>query len=127
MKARDAALRLRRFDVNDKARKVEDLESMIRDFEQMALDLNRQVAIEEDRTGIKDPSHFSYSTFAKAAATRRANLIASVDDLRVKLDLAKGAHAESLAELQKLESVEVRDVADRTSRRKPERSTAMHG
>jgi flagellar protein FliJ len=127
MKARDAALRLRRFDVADKARKVEDLESMIRDFEQMASDLDRQIAIEEDRTGIKDVAHFSYSTFAKAAATRRANLIASVDDLRLKLDLAKNAHAEAVAELQQIETADVRDVVDRGSRRKAERNTAMHG
>jgi flagellar protein FliJ len=127
MKARDAALRLRRFDAADKARKVEDLESMIRDFEQMASDLDRQIAIEEDRTGIKDVAHFSYSTFAKAAATRRANLIASVDDLRLKLDLAKNAHAEAVAELQQIETADVRDVVDRGSRRKAERNTAMHG
>ncbi|MEZ5849140.1 MAG: flagellar export protein FliJ [Hyphomicrobiaceae bacterium] len=88
MKPRESTLRILRFEAAEKVRKVSDLESMIREFDQMAVDLERQVATEEDRTGIKDPAHFSYSTFAKAAAQRRINLLESVDDLRLKLEAA---------------------------------------
>ena len=62
------------------------LEQMIRDFEVMAVDLERQVQAEEDRTGVKDVSHFAYSTFAKAASQRRDKLRASIDDLKVQLE-----------------------------------------
>ena len=45
------------------------------DFELLAGDLERQIAAEEDRTGIKDIAHFAYSTFAKAALQRRGHEI----------------------------------------------------
>src|SRR5215470_3098808 len=112
MKPRDAALRVKRFEVSEKARTVVSMESMIGDFERMANDLARQIAAEEERTGIKDPAHFAYSTFAKAAGQRRANLLTSVADLRAKLDSARRDHEEAMLELGKLEPAEVRD-ADR--------------
>ena len=68
MKPRDISLRTKRFDVSEKARKVASLETMIRDLEHMASDLQRQIQAEEERTGIRDSSHFAYSTFAKAAS-----------------------------------------------------------
>lgn len=88
MKARETAMRLKRREVDEKSRKVQDLERIIREFDQMALDLERQIQLEEDRTGIRDRAHFSYSTFAKAAAQRRDNLKTSTDGLREKLAAA---------------------------------------
>jgi flagellar FliJ protein len=109
MKPRDAALRVKRFEVSEKARTVVSMESMIGDFERMANDLARQIAAEEERTGVKDTSHFAYSTFAKAASLRRMNLLNSVADLRAKLDAAKREHEEMANELSKLEPVSARD------------------
>lgn len=88
MKARENALRIRRHVVDEKNRKVEDLERMIREFDGMAADLDRQIQAEEDRTGIRDRSHFSYSTFAKSAAQRRDNLRTSNDAMREQLAAA---------------------------------------
>jgi flagellar protein FliJ len=116
MKPRDSALRLKRFEASEKARKVASIETMILDFEHMALDLSRQITAEEERTGIKDPVHFAYSTFAKAAAQRRANLQTSVADLRLKLDAARRDHEEAAMELRKLDPVEPRD-SDRMLRK----------
>lgn len=95
MKSRDATLRLKRFAVDEKARKVSDLDMMIREFEQMASDLERQIKAEEERTGIKDRAHFAYSTFAKSAATRRDNLLASANELRLKLEAAEKERADA--------------------------------
>ena len=86
MKPRDAALRLKRFEADEKKRKVADLELMIRDFEQMATDLERQIRAEEDRTGVRDANHFAYSTFAKSAAQRREKLLSSAAELRTSLE-----------------------------------------
>lgn len=108
MKPRDAALKAKRFDTAEKGRKVASLESMIRDFELMASDLSRQIGAEEERTGVKDPAHFAYSTFAKAAAQRRANLMVSVADLRAKLDIARRDYEDAAQELTKLEPAEDR-------------------
>ena|SRR5215470_3893268 len=109
MKPRDAAVRLKRFEVSEKARTVVSMESMIGDFERMANDLARQIAAEEERTGIRDTSHFAYSTFAKAASLRRRNLLNSVADLRAKLDAARREHEEMASELSKLEPAGPRD------------------
>ena len=88
MKSRETAQRLKRFEAQEKARKVLGLEQMIKEFENMAVDLDRQVQAEEDRTGIKDVAHFNYSTFAKAASLRRDKLRASIDELKAQLEAA---------------------------------------
>jgi len=109
MKSRDAALRAKRFEVAEKARKADDLVSMARDLEIMAADLDRQIVAEEERTGVKDRSHFSYSTFAKAAALRRDNLLVSVVDLKTQLEDARAAHQAAVEALETLETDEARD------------------
>ena len=109
MKPRDSAVRAKRFEAAEKARKVASLEAMIRDFETMVSELTRQIAAEEERTSIKDPAHFAYSTFAKAAAQRRGNLGASIADLKMKLDVAKRDHEDAASELTKLEPVDDRE------------------
>ena len=75
-------------EIERKSRYLEDIQRTIREFEQMAADLERQVRTEEDRTGVRDRSHLSYSTLAEAAAQRRDNLRQSVQVLREKLAAA---------------------------------------
>ena len=115
MKSRDSALKLKRFEAEEKRRKVADIESMIHEFEQMAADLDRQIATEEERTGIRNEAHFAYSTFARSAAQRRDNLRASVADLREKLELAVAVRNEALAELEVAASADERG-GDRSRR-----------
>jgi len=109
MKARDSSVRAKRFEVAEKARKVASLEGTIRDFETLASDLTRQISNEEDRTGIRDQAHFAYSTFAKAAAQRRANLLTSVDDLKEKLEAARRDYEETMLALKRLEPSDERE------------------
>jgi hypothetical protein len=108
MKSRDGALKLKRFEAEEKRRKVADIEAMIHEFEQMAADLDRQIAGEEERTGIRNEAHFAYSTFARAAAQRRDNLRASVAGLREKLELAVAVRDEAVAELEVATTAEER-------------------
>ena len=89
MKSRETLIRLRKFQVDEKRRRVAQIESMIADFERMAADLDREIEIEQDRAGINDPAHFAYPTYAKAAMQRRDNLKRSADDLKGQLDEAK--------------------------------------
>lgn len=104
MKSPETAVRILRFEADEKARKVQDLEFMIHDFEQMAHDLDRQIRAEEERTGIKDKEHFSYSTFAKSAMQRRDNLAASIEELREKHAAAKQDHEEAIDRLEGAQS-----------------------
>lgn len=110
MKSRDALIRLKRFDVEEKRRKVADIESMIGDFNHMAVDLDRQIAIEQERAGITDVNHYAYPTFAKAAMQRRNNLAASAADLAAKLAAARGELDEACEDLKKIELLEERDA-----------------
>lgn len=126
MKARETALKLKRFETDEKARKVADLEHMIREFETIAADLDRQIQAEEDRTGIRDIKHFAYSTFAKSASQRRDNLRASIAELRIKLEAAQKDYDELKQQLARAAADEPREsVSDRSSRRRPERGASL--
>jgi flagellar protein FliJ len=110
MKSRDAVSRLKRFEVEEKQRKVAEIEMMIGDFSQMAQDLDRQIAIEQERAGVSDTNHYAYPTFAKAAIQRRDNLLASTADLEAKLSAARATLDEAFEELKKIELLEERDA-----------------
>ena len=109
MKSRDHLIRLKRFQVEERRRRVAQIEAMISEFHRMALDLDREIAAEETRSGIADPGHFAYSTYARAAGVRRDNLKRSSDELSGQLSDARELLAAALEELQKAESLEGRE------------------
>ena len=109
MKSRETLIRLRKFQVDEKRRKVAQIETMIAEFERMATDLDREIKVEQDRAGIHDPGHFAYPTYAKAAMARRENLVRSAEDLKTQLDDAKNAFADAFEELKKVEMLDERD------------------
>ena len=116
MKSRETAMLLKRREVEEKSRKVEDLERIIREFDQMASDLERQIQLEEDRTGVRDRGHFSYSTFAKAAAQRRDNLRQSTEGLREKLAAAVRERDDTMEQFSRA-SQQVEGLPDPRGRR----------
>ncbi len=112
MKSKSASLiRLKKFQVDEKRRQVLQIETMIADFERMAAELDQQIEIEHQKTGISDVAHFAYSTFAKAAITRRDNLINSANDMRGKLEAAQDDLAEAIEDLKKVELLDAREHA----------------
>jgi flagellar export protein FliJ len=114
MKSRNTLIRLKKFQLDEKRRKVAQIEAMIADFQRMASDLEREIAAEQERAGIHDPAHFAYPTYAKAAIARRENLKRSADELMVQLDEAKLTLQESFEDLKKVELLDERDqVRDR--------------
>lgn len=122
MKSREVAIRAKRFEMDEKARKAADLEMMIREFETMAADLDRQIHAEEDRTGIKDPKHYAYSTFAKSAVQRRDNLLASAAELRAKFEAALKERDEAEEQFTRVAAQDAPGQSDR--RRRLERTGA---
>jgi len=109
MKSRETLIRLKKFQVDEKRRKVAQIETMIAEFERIATELDREIKVEQDRAGIHDPGHFAYPTYAKAAITRRENLKRSSDELKGQLDDAKAALGEAFEELKKVEMLDERD------------------
>ena len=116
MKARDAGIRMKRFQMEDRRRQVGQIETMIEEFSRMVSDLDHEIAAEQRRTGIEDEKHFAYSTFARAARQRRANLQASIDDLGSQLETAKAALDLVEAELRREEEKLERDLASESGR-----------
>jgi len=105
----ESLIRLKKFQVDEKRRQVAQIEMMVNDFERMASELDQQIDIEHTKTGISDIAHFAYSTFAKAALSRRDNLLASAADMRGKLEAAQDALAEALEDLKKVELLDQRE------------------
>ena len=109
MKSRETLIRLRKFQVDEKRRRVAQIEGMIAEFDRISGDLDREIKTEQDRAGIHDPGHFAYPTYAKAAMQRRENLRRSVSELRAQLDDAQAALGEAFEELKKVELLDERD------------------
>ncbi|HVV63419.1 MAG TPA: flagellar export protein FliJ [Pseudolabrys sp.] len=111
MKSRETLIRLKKFQVDERRRKVAQIEAMIAEFDRIAADLDREIKTEQDRAGIHDPAHFAYPTYAKAAISRRENLRRSAGELKTQLDDAKAHLGEAFEELKKVEMLDERDQA----------------
>ena len=111
MKSRVTLIRLKKFQVDEKRRKVAQIEGMIAEFERIGFDLDREIKAEQDRAGIQDPTHFAYPTYAKAATVRRDNLERSTDEMRIQLEDAKSALGDEIDEMKKVELLDERDQA----------------
>jgi flagellar protein FliJ len=126
MKSRNTLIRLKKFQVEEKRRKVAQIEAMIADFQRMGADLDREIAAEQERAGIHDPAHFAYPTYAKAAMTRRENLKRSAGELAVQLEEAKIALHECFDDLKKVEQLDERDqIRDRPGDDSPADSDSL--
>ena len=109
MKSRETLIRLNKFRVEEKRRRIAQIETMITEFERIAGDLDREIKVEQDRVGIHDPAHFAYPTYAKAAMQRRENLKRSAGELKIQLADAKSALEEAFADMKKIELLDERD------------------
>jgi len=113
-----------RFEYEEKRQQVNDLELMIADFRRMANDLDQQIKIEQQTSGISDVNHFAYPTFARAAMTRRDNLRSSVAELERRLDRARQEALEAFEQLKLSETaggLEAHRQVKPVARRKPQR------
>ncbi|MCG6114461.1 MAG: flagellar export protein FliJ [Mesorhizobium sp.] len=113
MKSRDNLVRLKQFQVNEKKRQLQQLDTMIAEFDRMAAELDLQITNEEKKAGITDTKHFAYPTFAKAARQRRDNLQNSKSDLVGQREAAEALLREAETELEKAELLESRDSRGR--------------
>lgn len=109
MKPRESQLRLKHFQVEDKTRQLTQIDLMIGELSRMAEELDNQIRLEEEKSGITDASHFAYPTFAKAARQRRDNLQVSIRELNERRDAAQEALNEAEEELKKAQLLENRD------------------
>ncbi len=118
-------IRIHRFQVDEKRRAVAQIETMIADFNRKIAELDQQIELEQNRSGISDVTHFAYPTFARAALVRKENLQTSIDALAGQLDAAKDDLAEAFAELKRLELMAERETARLRSARLAQEQMAM--
>jgi flagellar export protein FliJ len=109
MKPQETLTRLKRFQVDEKRRRVAQIESMVAEFSRIARELDQEVALEEQRAGIFDATHFAYPTYARAARTRRDNLNRSAEELLGQLEEARRHLEEALADLSKVQDCDARE------------------
>lgn len=114
MKPRSGIIQLKTFHVQERRRRVSQIEAMIADFQRLADGLEKEIVQEEQRSGISDVNHFAYPTYAKAAAQRRDNLLQSAEDLKAQLNEALADLDDALTELRRAEALD-----DRESMREP--------
>ena len=127
MKSRDTLIRLRRFQVDEKRRRVTQIEMMMADFLRMAAELDREIAQEESRAGITDTAHFAYPTYARAAATRRDNMRQSAAALEDQLAEAKAELGEAFEDLKKVEILDDRERSAERAAEAAREQAAMDG
>ena len=111
MKSRDTLVRLKRFQVEEKRRRLTQIEMMIAEFNRMASELDREIAAEEQKSGVKDMTHYAYSTYARAARSRRDNLLHSAEELKGQMEEARALFDQANDELAKAQALEGRDKA----------------
>lgn len=116
MKSRESQTRLMQFKVEEKTRQLQGIEMMMSEMEKMVSELEYQIASEEKKSGISDPSNYAYPTFAKAARTRAENLHGSIKELKVQMDAAEISLEEAQAELGKATALEERDQSQKMGR-----------
>src|SRR5215212_6176381 len=102
MKSRETLIRLKKFQVDEKRRRVAQIEGMIADFQRMSVDLEREIQSEQELAGINDPAHFAYPTYSRTAIQRREILTHSPDELRIQPKDAKSLLTEAFEELKKV-------------------------
>ncbi len=106
MRNRETLIRLHRFQVDEKRRKLAELELMAQEFRARERELEAQVLAEQKKAGISDVAHFAYPMFAKSVIRRRQNILASIEDIERQLDAAKEELAAAFRELKKYELLE---------------------
>jgi flagellar protein FliJ len=115
-----------KFEYEEKRQQVSDIEMMIADFRRMANDLDQQIKIEQQTSGISDVNHFAYPTFARAAMSRRDNLRSSIAELEKRLDRAR---QDALAAFEQLKLAESTGELEAQRQVKPgmRRKHSRHG
>ena len=94
MKPRESTIQAKEFEAAALRRQLVQFDRMIGDLELIHVELGKQIAGEERRTGVDDPENYAYSTVARAAAERRRNLGATIADLDERRTRALDALAE---------------------------------
>jgi flagellar FliJ protein len=102
----DSEMRLHRRKQVEMEQRNALLGTMIRHLENMIADLDGEIATKEDRSRTNDRAHPTYSTFARAAAKRRGNLLTSMAHVKSLLEVANRELDEVAMQSRNLECIQ---------------------
>jgi flagellar export protein FliJ len=103
MKGLPTLIRVRQWELEEKRRKLADLEGLAAQLEEAVARLDDEVRMEQ---GVASASHevsFAYAPYAQAAIERRRTLKASLADVRVQIEAAAQEVTAAYQELKKYE------------------------
>lgn len=103
MKGLPTLIRLRKWELEEKRRKVSDLEALEQQLGEAIARLDDEVQMEQAVATASGEVNFAYGPFAAAAVERRRTLKASVDDVRQQIIAAQEEVTIAYQELKKYE------------------------
>jgi flagellar FliJ protein len=109
-------IRLRTWELDQKRRRLAELETLKVQLQDAVLDLADQVVKEQAVAARDEEVAFSYGAFAKKAILRRRDLEASIREVSVQVEAAADEVASAYQDLKKLEVAQ----ANREAREKAE-------
>jgi flagellar protein FliJ len=68
--------------IEETRRKLSRIDWFIQEVSYEVKILDRAIAVEEKKSGITDPNHYAYPSYAKAASLRRDNLLSTIEELK---------------------------------------------
>src|SRR3546814_14163267 len=105
MRNRESLSGLHRFHVDEKRRKLAELELMLQEFRARERELAAQVQSEQKKAGISDVAHFAYPMFAKSVIRRRKNLLTSIEEIDKQIEAAKETLSNHFREPKKYKTI----------------------
>jgi flagellar export protein FliJ len=104
MKGLPTLIRVRQWELEEKRRKLADLEGLAAQLDEAIQRLDDEVKMEQGIAGASHEVNFAYAPYAQAAIERRRTLLASLDDVKQQIE---AAHEEVTIAYQELKKYEV--------------------
>jgi flagellar export protein FliJ len=104
MKGLPTLIRVRQWELEEKRRKLADLEGLAAQLDEAISRLDDEVKMEQVVATSSTEVNFAYAPYAQAAIERRRTLQASLEDVRQQID---AAHEEVTVAFQELKKYEV--------------------
>lgn len=109
MKSMDSLIRLRKWELDEKRRKVSELERLAQRLHDQLAGLDAEL-VTEQRIAAADPlAAGSYGGYANAVIERRERLLRSLKDVEVEMGRALDEVAEAFQEFKKLDTIRDRE------------------
>jgi flagellar export protein FliJ len=103
MKGLPTLIRVRQWELEEKRRKLADLEGLAAQLDEAIARLDDEVRMEQGIAGASTEVNFAYAPYAQAAIERRRTLVASLQDVRQQIEAAREEVAMAFQELKKYE------------------------